>query len=375
MRIETLAVHAGHAVDLATGAVTPPIHLSTTFERGADGAYPHGHVYTRTSNPNRTALEASLTALEGGAACAAFSSGSAAAMTIFQALAPGDHVLAPADVYHGTARLLRETFVPWGLAVTFVDMTDPAAVEGALRPETKLIWVETPSNPLLTITDIARVAELAHAAGARVVCDNTWATPILQRPLALGADLALHATTKYLGGHSDVLGGAVVARADDAFFARVREIQAAGGAVPSPFDCWLVLRGIRTVPYRMRAQSDHALAVARFLAEHAAVEVVHYPGLEAHAGYEVARRQMTLPGGMLSFQVRGDGERALAVAARTTLFTRATSLGGPESLIEHRASIEGPQTHTPQNLLRLSIGLEHLDDLIEDLAQALEMAG
>lgn len=371
MRIETLAVHAGHAVDAATGAVTPPIHLSTTFERGADGNYPHGHVYTRTSNPNRAALEASLAALEGGAACAAFSSGSAAAMTIFQALAPGNHVLAPEDVYHGTARLLRETFVPWGLDVTFVDMRDPVAVERALRPDTKLIWVETPSNPLLTITDIARVAELAHAAGARVVCDNTWATPILQRPLALGADLALHATTKYLGGHSDVLGGAVVARTDDDFFARIRQIQVAGGAVSSPFDCWLVLRGIRTVPYRMRAHSENALAVARFLAEHAAVEAVHYPGLEAHAGYEVARRQMTLPGGMLSFQVRG-GERAMAVAARTTLFTRATSLGGPESLIEHRASIEGPETRTPQNLLRLSIGLEHPDDLIEDLARALE---
>ncbi|WIG62039.1 MAG: Cystathionine gamma-lyase [Ktedonobacterales bacterium] len=372
MRIETLAVHAGQEPDPATGAVTPPIHLSTTFERAPDGSYPHGHMYSRTSNPNRAALEASLAALEGGTGAAAFASGSAAAMTVFQALAPGDHVLAPDDVYHGTARLLRETFVPWGLAMDFVDMTDLARVQAALRPETRLLWVETPSNPLLKITDIAALATLAHAAGALVVCDNTWATPILQRPLALGADLVVHATTKYLGGHSDVLGGGVVGDEASEFFRRVRSIQTTGGAVPSPFECWLVLRGIRTLPYRMRAHSENALAVARFLNGHPAVEVVHYPGLETHAGYAVAQRQMTLPGGMISFQVRGDSTRAMAVAAQVRVFTRATSLGGPESLIEHRASVEGPETRTPQNLLRLSIGLEHHDDLIEDLAQALQ---
>ncbi|HKT40452.1 MAG TPA: aminotransferase class I/II-fold pyridoxal phosphate-dependent enzyme [Ktedonobacterales bacterium] len=372
MRIETLAVHAGQEPDSATSAVTPPIHLSTTFERAPDGSYPHGHMYSRTSNPNRAALEASLAALEQGTGAAAFASGSAAAMTVFQALAPGDHVLAPDDVYHGTARLLRETFVPWGLAVDFVDMTDLARVQAALRPETRLLWVETPSNPLLKITDITALATLAHAAGALVVCDNTWATPILQRPLALGADMVVHATTKYLGGHSDVLGGGVVGDEASEFFQRVRRIQTTGGAVPSPFDCWLVLRGIRTLPYRMRAHSENALAVARFLSEHPAVEVVHYPGLETHAGYAVAQRQMALPGGMISFQVRGDGARAMEVAARVRVFTRATSLGGPESLIEHRASVEGPETRTPQNLLRLSIGLEHSDDLVEDLAQALQ---
>ena len=371
MRIETLAVHAGNDVDAATGAVTPPIHLSTTFERAPDGGYPHGHIYSRTSNPNRAALETSLATLEGGAAAAAFASGSAATMSVFQALTPGDAVIAPNDVYHGTAKLLREVLAPWGLTVAFVDMTNLDQVRAALRPNTRLLWVETPSNPLLKITDIARISELAHAAGARVACDNTWATPILQRPFELGADLVTHATTKYLGGHSDVLGGAVVARENDDFFARIRLIQTSGGAVPSPFDCWLIMRGIRTVPYRMRAHSDNALRVAIFLSEHPAIAAVYYPGLSAHPGHDIAARQMALPGGMLSFQVHGDRERALAVAAKARLFTRATSLGGPESLIEHRASVEGPQTRTPENLLRLSIGLEHPDDLIEDLAQAL----
>src|SRR5262249_33128698 len=239
-RIETSAVHAGFAVDVATGAVTPPISLSTTFERAPDGDYPQGYVYARSGNPNRQALEASLSALEGGATAAAFSSGSAATMSVLQALSPGDHVLAPDDAYHGTIRLLREVFVPWGLAVTFVDMTELAHVQAALRPETRLIWAETPSNPLLKVTDIAGVAALAHEAGARCVVDNTWATPILQRPLALGADLVMHSTTKYLGGHSDVLGGAVVTQVEDDYFARVRRMQTTGGAVSAPFDCWLI---------------------------------------------------------------------------------------------------------------------------------------
>ena len=372
MRIETLAIHADHEADSLTGAVTPPIHLSTTFERAADGSYPHGYIYTRSDNPTRAALERNLAALEGGVGAAAFASGAAATAAVFQALAPGDHVIAPNEAYHGTTRLLRETFTPWGLNVSFVDMSDPAQVEAALRPTTKLLWVETPSNPLLTITDIARMVELGRQAGARVVCDNTWATPIGQRPLELGVDLVVHSTTKYFGGHSDVLGGAVIAREDGPLFQRVRAIQGMGGAVPSPFDCWLVLRGIRTLAYRMRAHTEHASAVAAFLAEHPAVEAVYYPGLAQHRGYAVAARQMTLMGGMLSVQVRGGMAEALAVAARTRLFTRATSLGGVESLIEHRASVEGPETRTPQNLLRISVGLEHPDDLIEDLAQALE---
>lgn len=370
-RIETLAVHAGREVDPATGSVTPAIYPSTTFERAPDGSYPHGHVYARTSNPNRQALEASLAALEGAASAVAFSSGSAATAAVFQALRPGDHVLAPSDVYHGVRRLLRETFEPWGLAITFADLADLEAVRAALRPETRLVWVETPSNPLLTITDIAAVAALAHAAGARCLVDNTWATPVLQRPLALGADAALHSTTKYLGGHGDVTGGAVVFAAEDELAARVRALQQTGGAVPSPFDCWLLLRGISTLPYRVRAQAENAARVAAFLAGHPAVAAVHYPGLTSHRGHDVAARQMALPGGMISVQARGGREAAMAVAAKVGVFTRATSLGGVESLIEHRASVEGPDSPTPTDLLRLSIGLEHPDDLIADLAQAL----
>lgn len=371
MKIETLAVHVGREVDRTTGAVTPPIHLSTTFEREVDGSYPRGYIYSRTSNPNRDALEKCLAVLEGGTAAAAFSSGSAASMGVFQALQPGDHVIAPTDVYHGTARLLQELFAPWGLETTFVDMTDPAQVRRAVRKTTKLIWVETPSNPLLKITDISAISEITHDIGAVCVCDNTWATPALQRPFELGADLVMHATTKYLCGHSDVLGGALVAKDENEFLQRIRKIQIGGGAVPSPFDCWLVLRGISTLPYRMRAHSETALTVAAYLSLHPGVEAVHYPGLTGHAGYEVAVRQMALPGGMLSFQVNGGREKAFDVAAKVRLFTRATSLGGAESLIEHRASIEGPETRTPQNLLRVSIGLEHADDLVADLAQAL----
>ena len=377
MHFETRAIHAGRSADPATGAVVPPIHLATTFERAEDGEYPRGYVYSRSGNPNRAALEACLADLEGGVAAVAYSSGSAATAAVFGALGPGDHVVAPTDVYHGTARLLREHFARWGLAVTFADLTDPEALAAALRPSTRLVWVETPSNPLLKITDVARVAEVAHAAGARVCVDNTWASPVLQRPLDLGADLSLHATTKYLGGHGDVTGGAVVAREDGELLARLRQGQTGGGAVPSPFDCWLVLRGIRTLPYRVRAHSENARRVAEYLAAHPAVAAVHYPGLDTHPGHSVAARQMADFGGMLSFEVRPTADdptgraRAFAVAAKVRLFTRATSLGGTESLIEHRASVEGPETKTPAGLLRLSIGLEHPDDLVEDLEQAL----
>jgi cystathionine gamma-synthase len=371
MRIETLAVHAGAQVDPATGAVAPAIYPSTTFERDADGSFPHGHIYTRSSAPNRSALETSLTALEGGAATVAFASASAATSAVFQSLAPGDHVVAPTDAYFGTGKLLRDVFAGWGLESSFVDMTDLGAVEAAVRPTTRLLWAESPSNPLWKVSDLAALGAIARAAGARFVVDNTTATPILQSPFKHGADLILHATTKYLGGHTDVLGGALVVRERGPWLDRLRLLQTAGGAVPSPFDCWLVVRGIRTLPYRVRAQSAHALAVATFLAAHPRVDAVHYPGLASHPGHEVARRQMAMFGGMLSLQVRGGADAAMAVAAKVRLFTRATSFGGTESLLEHRASIEGPGTTTPPNLLRVSIGLEHPDDLIEDLAQAL----
>ena len=375
LRFETLAVHAGHGVDQATGAVTPPIHLSTTFERAADGSYPHGWIYARNHNPNRDGLEAALAALEGGAACAAFASGLAAVTAVLHGLAPGDHVVAPSDIYHGTANVLKHLFAKWRVDATFVDMTSADVVAQALRSQTKLVWIETPSNPLLRCVDIEATAALAHRAGARAVCDNTFASPALQSPLALGCDLAVHATTKYLGGRSDVMGGAVVARVDDAAFADVRTAQLYGGAIPSPFDCWLVMRSLPTLPARMQAHCANARRVAEFLQSHPQVEAVHYPGLETSPFHALARRQMRDFGGMLSFEVKGGMEAAMAVAAAVEIFTRATSLGGVESLIEHRASIEGPESKTPQGLLRVSIGLEHPDDLIDDLAQALARVG
>lgn len=376
MQLETIAVHAGKGIDPTTGAVMPPIHLSTTFERAADGSYPSGFSYIRADNPNRRSLEEALVALEGGVAAATFGSGMAAIMAVFQALQSGDHVLIPDDIYFGTGKLVRELFGPWGLQHTAVDMTDLAAVQAAVRPTTKLIWIETPSNPLLKITDVTAVADIAHANGAICACDSTWPTPMLQRTLALGADLAIHATTKYLGGHSDVLGGAVITSTEGAFWHRLLLVQRTGGAVPSPFDCWLTLRGIRTLPYRMRAHCENARKVAHFLANHPKVCVVHYPGLASHPGHAIAAKQMSDFGGMLSFQVCPDKlhsgmENALRVANGTKLFTQATSLGGVESLIEHRFSVEGPNSKTPDNLLRVSVGLEHPDDLIADLAQAL----
>lgn len=371
MHLETLCVHAGHAPDPATGAVATPIHLSTTFERDVDGEFRRGFKYARDLNPNRQALETALAAIEGGAAALAFASGQAATSAVLQALRPGDHIVLPESVYYGTPRLAHEVFAPWGLETTVVNMADAEAVRGALRPTTRIVWIETPSNPLLSMTDIARVAALAHEAAAKVVVDNTWATPVGQRPLELGADLVMHATTKYLGGHSDVMGGALITRTDDDFFARLRVIQQAGGAVAAPFDSWLVLRGIRTLAWRVRGQSANAEAMARFLHGHARVSVVHYPGLPSHPGHDIAARQMRLWGGMLSFEVRGGQEEAMGVAGRLRLFTRATSLGGTESLVEHRASIEGPTSRTPPGLLRMSIGLEHADDLIADLDQAL----
>jgi len=373
MKIETRAVHAGRHIDPATGAVTAPIHLSTTFERSPTGEYPLGFSYSRDNNPNRRALEECLADLEGGKDALAFSSGLAAATAVIQGLQPGDHILAPDDVYWGFRKVVGGVFERWPLEVSYVDMTEIDGVRAALRPNTRLIWTETPSNPLMKITDLAAIASLARAAGPHVmtVCDGTFATPVLQQPLELGIDVVAHSTTKYIGGHSDVIGGALITRYPSYLFERARQAQKYGGAVPSPFDCWLTLRGVDTLPYRVRAQSENALWVARFLRSHPGVEAVHYPGLEEHPGHQIAARQMSAFGGMLSFQVLGGKETAMAAVARCRLFIRATSLGGAHSLVEHRASIEGPGSRTPQNLIRLSIGLEHIDDLIDDLTQAL----
>ena len=373
MKIETLSVHAGRHVDHATGAVVPPIHLSTTFERAVDGSYPAGYVYARPDNPTRGALETCLAALEGGSEALAFASGSAASLAVFSLLRPGDHVVAPIESYHGTAKQLRDIVTQWGVTVSFVDLSSNAAVRAALSRPTRLVWIETPSNPMLNLSDIAAIAQLAHACGAIVCCDNTFATPLLQRPFAHGADLVMHSTTKYFGGHSDLLGGVVVVRERGSLSEQLRDYQATAGAVPSPFDCWLLRRSLTTFPWRMRAQTENAQAVAAFLSVHPRVERTFYPGLPSHPGRLLAERQMHGGfGAIVSCCVQGGRDAVFAVAARTRLFARATSLGGVESLIEHRASVEGPHTVTPDNLLRLSIGLEHADDLIADLAQALD---
>jgi cystathionine gamma-synthase len=372
MKIETLSVHLGRETDSATGAVAPGIPLSTTFERAVDGSYPSGFSYARAANPARQSLETCLAGLEGGTAALTFASGSAASLAVFGLLTTGDHVIAPRQCYHGTLKQLRELSARWGVTSTFVDTTDLQAVAQAFTDKTRLVWIETPSNPTLLITDISKVCALAKQHNAWVCCDNTFATPVLQRPLSLGADLVMHSSSKYFGGHSDVLGGAVIVRESQALFEQLYHYQVTAGAVPSAFDSWLVRRSIATLPFRVRAQAEHARAVAEFLAQHPAVAEVFYPGLPGHPNHALARAQMPNGfGAVLSFCVRGARAEAFALTERLQLITRATSLGGVESLIEHRASIEGPGTLTPESLLRLSVGLEHPDDLIADLAAAL----
>ncbi len=374
MKIETRAVHAGCKPERGTRDVTPAIHQSTTFQKADDGSLPGGYLYGRPNNPNRESLEEALASLEGGAAALCFSSGSAATLALMHALSPGDHVIAPDDAYYGTAVLLKTHLSDWGLKSTFADMRDPRAIERAVTPATKLIWAETPSNPLLHVTDLRAVAAIAKKAGAMMACDNTWATPLLQRPLELGAAVVMHSVTKYLSGHSDVLGGALVFEKTNSLFEKARTIQREGGAVPSPFECWLTLRGLQTFPYRVRAHSENAHRVAEFLSRQpkSKIEAVHYPGLPGHPGHKIAAGQMSSFGGMMSIQVKGGQTEAFKLCAAVKLFTHATSLGGTHSLIEHRASVEGAATKSPPNLLRLSIGLEHADDLIEDLEQALK---
>lgn len=371
MRIETVAVHAAFSVDPSTGAVAPPIHLSTTFGRDEAGLPLAGHTYVRESNPTQDLLEEALARLEGGEAALVFGSGMAAGLAVVQALPPGSHVVLPEDVYYAYRVAALEFFPAWGLAVSFAALDQPGALAGVLRPETRLVWLESPSNPLLRITDLAASAEVARSAGALVLVDSTFATPILQRPLELGADVVLHATTKGMGGHSDVQGGALVFAKKDGFLEKVRHVRTILGGVASPFSSWLVLRGLRTLAVRVRFQSESAFAIASALALHPAVERVNYPGLPGHPGHETARSQMSAFGSMISFHVRAGREAAIEAVGRTRLFTRATSLGGVESLVEHRATSEGAGSTAPADLVRLSIGLEHPDDLLADLGQAL----
>jgi len=372
MHIETKAIHAGLDIENDSKAIVPPIHTSNVFELQEEGFKEGDLNYTRYSNPNRLQLEALLAELEGGEACAAFSAGVAAATAVFQSLKPGDHVLIPSDVYAGNRSLIEKIMQPWGLEADFIDMTSVEKVKEALKDDTRLIWIETPSNPMMNITDVEAVCDLAIENKILTCVDNTWPTPVNQVPLELGADLVLHSTTKYFGGHSDILGGAIIAKEADDFFERIREIQQLGGAVPSPRDCWLLCRSTRTLPYRIRGHNEHAAHLAKFLQNHPKVEKVFYPGLATHAGHEIAKKQMSGFGGMISFLVNGGKEDALNIVAGSKLIKRATSLGGVESTWEHRRSSEGEESKTPENLIRISVGLEHPDDLMEDLERALE---
>lgn len=370
---ETLAAQALGRIDGATGAVIPPIHPSATYERDADLGYSRGRCYSRTDNPSYDAAADTLTALEGGAQTLLFASGMAAATAVFQALEPGDHVLVPKVMYWALRNWLHGFATNWGLAVEAVDTADPDAVRAALRPGlTRLLWAECPANPLWMISDIAALAELAHGAGARLAVDSTVATPVLTRPLELGADLVMHSATKYLNGHSDVVAGTLTTKAMDEPWARIKAVQGQIGGVLGPFEAWLLQRGLRTLFPRVRWQCASALDLAQRLSAHPKVAEVLYPGLPSFAGHAIAARQMSGGfGGMLSVRVKGGCEAAVATAAATRVWTRATSLGGVESLIEHRASMEGPGSPVPDDLLRLSVGLEATDDLYADLEQAL----
>jgi cystathionine gamma-synthase len=375
----TNAIHAGQAPDPATGAVILPIHPSTTYAQDGVGGLRAGYEYSRSANPTRTALQECLAALEGGRQAVAFGSGMGASDVLLRTLLrPGDHLVIPHDAYGGTFRLVDKVLAHWGIEHTPVDLADVDALRAALRPTTRVVWCETPTNPLLGIADIAAVADVTRGAGARLVVDNTFASPYLQQPLALGADVVLHSTTKYIGGHSDVVGGALVT-SDDELAEAIRFTQNATGSVPGPFDAWLTLRGVKTLAVRMERHSDNAERIAGLLVGHPAVARVLYPGLPEHPGHEVAAKQMRRPGGMVSFRLAGGRDAALRVCAATELFTLAESLGGVESLIEHpgamtHASVAGSMLEVPDDLVRLSVGIEDADDLVEDLRAALARA-
>jgi cystathionine gamma-synthase len=374
MHTDTLSIHAGHFDD-GIGSIMAPINLATTFERDQAGTIgAKGYIYTRLDNPNRKALESKLAVLEGGAEALAFPSGMAACLAILHAvLEPGAHVIIPDDCYHGVAYLVKKMFPRWKISFTEVDMTDAQRVQDAIRPDTGLIILETPSNPMLKITDIEAVAAFGKARNIPVACDNTWTTPLIQRPLELGVDMVFHSSTKFYGGHSDILGGCVVVKEKTAWSERLREFQTIGGVVPSPFDCWLLNRSLATLPVRLEKQTANAAAIASFLATRPEIEKIYYPGLPAHPNHAIAKRQMNGNfGSMLSILVKGGEKEALELAGSLEIIKHATSLGGVESLIEHRRTAEGQMARSPENLLRLSIGIEYADDLIGDLKNGLE---
>jgi cystathionine gamma-synthase len=372
----TVAAQALGWIDATTGAVTQPIHAATTYERDPDNGYSRGRNYSRADNPTYEQPEAVLNALEGGAGAMIFSSGMAAATCAFQALAPGDHVVAPKVMYWSLKNWLVNTATRWGLRVEIVNTTDLTALRRVVRPgKTKMVWLETPGNPMWDVTDIAAAAEIAHGAGARLAVDSTAATPVLTQPLSLGADLVMHSATKYLNGHSDVVAGALVTRREDDAWAVMTTLRIQQGAVPGPFEAWLLLRGMRTLFPRVRTACANAQKIAERLAAHPGIAEVLYPGLASFAGHAVAAKQMKGGfGGMLSIRVKGGEAAAIRTAANVKIWKRATSLGGVESLIEHRGSVEGPLSPCPRDLLRLSVGIEDADDLVRDLEEAVRAA-
>lgn len=370
--IETIAIHGSmKKADRKNDTIVPGIEVSTIYEHRNGGHQEGDDKYIRLTNPNRSQLENVICELEQGSHCAVFASGMAAISSVFQTVDAGGHILVPNDVYFGTRKLMWEFADKWNLEVDFIDMTNLGEVQSCLKENTKLVWLETPSNPRLLITDVIEVSKLAKEKGAIVAVDNTWPTPYNMLPLELGADISVHSTTKYLGGHSDILGGAVITNNNEQLFEKIRLIQRVQGGVPSPRDCWLLSRSIRSFPYRMRAHNENAGKVAHFLNDHPKIKEVYYPGLETHQGHNIAKAQMKDFGGMISFLIDGGTKEAVEIVGRSKLIKAATSLGGIESIWEHRRSSEGVDSPTPENLIRLSVGLEHPDDIMADLEQAL----
>jgi cystathionine gamma-synthase len=373
MKIETTSIHTGELKDETFGTVAMPIILTTTFERDRDGGFPEGRdVYSRASNPNRRALEQKLAALENGAEAIAFSSGQAATMSVFNALQPDSHVIIPDDIYYGTRVLLETIYKRWGLTFSAIDMTNISTIRKAITNKTKLIWIESPSNPSLKVTDIQAVVKLASEKNIITACDNTWATPFFTKPLDMGVDIVMHSTTKYFSGHSDIIGGCIIVKHTSDISTRIREFQTLGGAIPSPFDCWLLYRSLSTFPMRMRVHAENAQKLAEYFEKHPKIEKVNYPGLKNNAFHKVSKKQMTDGfGGMMSILVKGGAVETLKLAGSLKIVKHATSLGGVETLVDHRQSAEGVHSVSPPNLLRISVGIENIEDLIGDFEQAL----
>ncbi len=372
-KFETRAIKSTENTFSNAKPVSTPIYLSSTYERNADGSYADNLIYSRNNNPNRAIVEQSIAQLENGKYGFAFSSGLAAISAVFQSLKSGDHIILPDDIYYAIKKLMEQVFKRWNLSYDLVDMSDLSAIEYVIKPNTAMIWIETPSNPQLKLSDVKAIAEIAHKNNILCAVDNTWLTPVFMNPLDLGADIVVHSTTKYFGGHSDVLGGALVLN-NDKVADKIKDIQLLYGAVPSPFDCWLIARGIQTLHLRVSKQAENAFKLAQFLESHPKIEKVNYPGLESHPQHLIAKSQQNNGyGAMLSILIKGNEKKAFNISTKLKYFTSATSLGGVESLVEHRKSVEGPESNTPENLIRISVGIEHIDDLISDWENALSI--